>query len=59
MFVHIIGHPAVMRFCTEFGMPRRTLMEFVFRLMAHLTDRKSKDATDFVVNSLSRLVPAA
>jgi menaquinone-9 beta-reductase len=59
MFVHIIGHPAVMRFCTEFGMPRRTLMEFVFRLMAHLTDRSSKDATDFVVNSLSRLVPAA
>jgi menaquinone-9 beta-reductase len=59
MFVHLIGHPAVMRFCTELGMPRRTLMEFVFRLMAHLTDRDSKDATDVVVNTLSRLVPAA
>jgi menaquinone-9 beta-reductase len=59
MFVHLIGHPAVMRHCTELGMPRRTLMEFVFRLMAHLVDRKSKDATDLVVNALSRAVPAA
>jgi menaquinone-9 beta-reductase len=58
-FVHLIGHPGVMRFCTEHGMPRRTLMQFVFRLMAHLTDRQSKDLTDRVVNTLSRAVPAA
>ncbi|MPZ87515.1 MAG: FAD-dependent oxidoreductase [Nitriliruptorales bacterium] len=58
-FVHIIGHPAIMRFCTEFGMPRRRVMQFVFRLMAHLTDRKSSDLTDRVINALSRAVPAA
>lgn len=59
LFVHIIGHPAVMRFCTEHGMSRRTLMEFVFRMMAHLTDRKGHDLTDRVLNALSRAVPAA
>ncbi len=59
LFVRIIGQPAVMRFCTEHGMPRRALMQFVFRLMAHLTDRRSKDLTDRVVNALSAAVPAA
>jgi menaquinone-9 beta-reductase len=58
-FVALIGQPAVMKFCTEVGMPRRKLMEFVFRLMAHLTDRRSADLTDLVVNTLSRAVPAA
>ena len=58
-FVALIGQPAVMKFCTEVGMPRRKLMEFVFRLMAHLTDRRSGDLTDLVVNTLSRAVPAA
>jgi len=59
LFVHIIGHPAVMRFCVEHGMPRRRLMTFVFRLMGHLIDRRPKDATDVVVNALSRVVPVA
>ncbi len=59
MFVGVIGHPAVMRFCTEFGMPRRRVMQFVFRLMAHLVDRRSKDLSDVVINALARAVPAA
>ena len=58
-FLRIIAHPAVMRFCTEFGMPRRRLMQVVFRVMAHLTDRRSHDAIDVLVNVLSRAVPAA
>ena len=58
-FLEVMGHPAVMRFCTEFGMPRRRLMRFVFRVMAHLTNRRSADLTDVVVNALSRAVPAA
>ena len=58
-FVRIIGHPTVMRLCTELGMPRRAVMQFVFRLMAHLVDRRSADATDRVINALSRMVPAA
>ena len=59
MFVKLIGHPEVMRFCTVHGMPRRTVMQFVFRLMAHLVNRDSADATDRVINGLSRVVPAA
>jgi menaquinone-9 beta-reductase len=59
LFVRLIGHPAVMQFCTVHGMQRRVLMEFVFRLMAHLVNRRSRDLTDVVVNSLSRAVPAA
>jgi menaquinone-9 beta-reductase len=58
-FVELIGHPTVMRLCTELGMPRRTVMDFVFRLMAHLTNRRSADAADRVINALCRVVPAA
>jgi geranylgeranyl reductase family protein len=59
VFVEIMGNPTVMRLCTELGMPRRRLMEFVFRTMAHLVDRRSKDLTDRLINTLSDAVPAA
>lgn len=59
VFLQVMAHPTVMRLCTEYGMPRRRLMQFVFRTMAHLTDRRSKDLPDLIVNSLSRAVPAA
>ncbi|MGH8907579.1 MAG: geranylgeranyl reductase family protein [Egibacteraceae bacterium] len=59
MFVGLIGHPAIMRFCVVHGMPRRRLIEFAFRLMAHLVNRDSRDLTDRVVNTLSAAVPAA
>jgi geranylgeranyl reductase family protein len=59
IFLRAMGHPQVMRICTEYGMPQRRLMDFVFRVMAHLTNTKSKDATDLLVNTLSRVVPAA
>ncbi len=59
LFVRLIGHPEVMRLCTVYGMPRRVLMQFVFRMMAHLVNHRSADATDRVLNALSRAVPAA
>ena len=59
IFLRAMGHPQVMRVCTEYGMPQRRLMDFVFRVMAHLTNRSSKDATDLLINTLSRVVPAA
>ena len=58
-FVTVIGHPVVMRISTDYGMPRRALMNFVFRFMAHLVNARSVDATDRVINALSRVVPAA
>jgi flavin-dependent dehydrogenase len=58
-FVTLMGHPTVMRLCTVYGMPRLGLMQFVFRTMAHLINHRSRDATDAVLNLLSRAVPAA
>ncbi|MFN2557162.1 MAG: geranylgeranyl reductase family protein [Nitriliruptorales bacterium] len=58
-FVHLIGHPEVMRICTTYGMPRRSLMVFVLKLLANLTDQRGGDATDRVINSLSRMAPSS
>jgi hypothetical protein len=49
----------MMQICTEYGMPIRPLMELVFKLMAHLTDERPSDAKDLVINTLTRLAPAA
>jgi menaquinone-9 beta-reductase len=59
VFAELVGHPAVMHVCTTYGMPVRPLMELVLKLMAHLTDRSPSDAKDVVINTLSRLAPAA
>lgn len=58
-FVALMGHPTVMWACTVYGMPRMKLMQFVFRTMAHLVNHRSTDATDAVLNVLSRAAPAA
>jgi menaquinone-9 beta-reductase len=34
-------------------------MRFVLKLMANLTDPRGGDATDRIINGLSRLAPAA
>ena len=59
VFAQLVGHPSVMHVCTEYGMPVRPLMELVFKLMAHLTDAEPSDTKDLVINTLSRLAPAA
>jgi len=58
-FVKLIGHPQVMRVCTKYGLPRRTLMRFTLKLLANLTDAHDGDAMDKLINSLSRIAPAA
>ena len=58
-FVKLIGHPAVMRVCTTYGLPRRRLMRFTLKLLANLTDARDGDAMDKLINSLSRIAPAA
>jgi hypothetical protein len=57
--VKLIGHPQVMRVCTRYGLPRRTLMQFTLKLLANLTDAKDGDAMDKLINALSRIAPAA
>ena len=58
-FVKLIGKPPVMKVCTTYGLPHRTLMRFVLKLMANLTDSADGDAMDKIINSLSRIAPAA
>ena len=59
LFLELIGHPTIMRVCTEYGLPRRRLMAFVMKLLANLTDQHPRDAMDVVINTASRIAPAA
>lgn len=58
-FAALMGHPAVMRLCRDHGMRSPALMQLVYRLLAHLVDRRSADGVDRLINTLSRAVPAA
>lgn len=58
-FVALIGKPSVMKACTTYGLPHSRLMRFVLKLMANLTDSRDGDAMDKIINSLSRMAPAA
>ena len=58
-FVKLIGRPEIMRICTKYGLPRKSLMRFTLKLMANLTDARDGDAMDRVINSLSKIAPAA
>ena len=55
----LIGRPEIMRVCTKYGLPRKSLMRFTLKLMANLTDARDGDAMDKVINSLSKIAPAA
>jgi geranylgeranyl reductase family protein len=57
-FVTLIGYPPVMRLATRHGLPHPTLMRFVLKLMANLTEPRGGDAMDRVINGLARLAPA-
>jgi menaquinone-9 beta-reductase len=56
-FVQLIGRPQLMRFATRHGMARPAMMRFALKLLANLTDPRSGDATDRVINAMSRLAP--
>ena len=57
-FVKLIGNPQIMRFATKHGMPHPTLMRFVLKLLANLTDPRGGDAMDRMINAMTRVVPA-
>jgi flavin-dependent dehydrogenase len=59
VFVKLIGHPQLMRLGTRHGVPHPTLMRFVLKLLANLTDPRGGDAMDRVINAMTRLAPAA
>ena len=59
VFVKMIGNPAFMSFATRHGLSRPALMRFTLKLLANLTDPKGGDATDRLINGLSRIAPSA
>jgi geranylgeranyl reductase family protein len=59
VFVKLIGNPSIMKLATRHGLPHPTLMRFVLKLLANLTDPSDGDAMDRIVNGLSKIAPAA
>jgi menaquinone-9 beta-reductase len=57
-FVKLIGNPQIMRIATKHGMPHPTLMRFVLKLLANLTDPRGGDAMDRIINGLTKVAPA-
>ena len=58
-FVQMIGHPAFMRFATRHGVKRPYVMRFTMKLLGNLTEPRGGDATDRLLNALSKMTPAA
>ncbi len=46
-----------MRLATRHGLPRRTLMAFLLKLLANLYDPRDGDAADRVITAMTRLTP--
>ena len=54
-FVKLIGKPALMQFATKHSMNRPALMRFALKLLANLTDPRGGDASDRVINAMTKL----
>ena len=59
VFAKMIGNPSFMKQATRYGLPRHTLMKFMLKLMANLTDPRDGDVSDRLINALSKVAPAA
>ena len=59
LFVTAIGKPEFLRFVLRHGLAHPRGMNLVFKLLANLTDPKDGDASDRIVNIMSRLAPSA
>src|SRR4051794_3888450 len=59
VFARMIGNPTFMKQATRYGLPRTTLMKFMLKLMANLTDPRDGDVSDRLINALARVAPAA
>ncbi len=59
VFAKMIGNPTFMKQATKYGLPRESLMKFMLKLMANLTDPHDGDLADRIINGLSKAAPAA
>ena len=58
-FVRLIGNPQIMKVCTQRGLRHPAMMRALLKLMAGLTDPRGGDAVDRVINTLTKVAPAA
>lgn len=58
IFVKLIGDPRFMRLAVQHGLPRPMLMRFLLKLLANLTDPRDGDASDRIINAMTRVAPA-
>ncbi|MDQ2707887.1 MAG: geranylgeranyl reductase family protein [Actinomycetota bacterium] len=58
LFSRAIGNPTVMRLATRHGLPRKTLMTFLLKVLANLYDPRGGDAADRVIHAMTKLTPA-
>ncbi|MEU4802225.1 geranylgeranyl reductase family protein [Actinosynnema sp. NPDC023587] len=59
LFSRLIGHPTIMRTATKYGLPRKTLMKLVLKLLAGLYDPKDGDSFDRIITAATKLTPTA
>jgi menaquinone-9 beta-reductase len=58
VFVELIGRPKLMRYATNAGMKRPTLMRVALKLMANLSEPRGGDASDRLISAVTRLAPS-
>lgn len=58
-FAKLIGKPEIMRLATKYGLPRRTLMQFMLKLMANLPEEQGGGVDDRIVRLMTRMAPNA
>ncbi|QFZ23549.1 geranylgeranyl reductase family protein [Saccharothrix syringae] len=59
VFSKLIGNPTVMRTATKYGLPRKTLMKLVLKLLAGLYDPKDGDSFDRLITAATKIAPTA
>lgn len=59
VFVELIGRPSFMRFATRHGVKRPAVMRLTMKLLGNLTETRGGDATDRLINAVSKMTPAA
>jgi menaquinone-9 beta-reductase len=59
VFVELIGKPSFMRFATRHGVKRPAVMRLTMKLLGNLTETHGGDATDRLINAVSKMTPAA
>ena len=58
-FVKLIGQPEFMKYATRYGLRQRTLMKFVLKMLANLTEPRRGDAMDRIINGMTKIAPTA